>query len=95
MAAALPLGMRWLAAPAEPMPGDSHMPRVAAPDFGQSERFAVSPGREASGVFNMPGGQSGHPLSPNFLGGHADWVAGRATPLLPGATTNTLRFVPR
>ena len=95
MAAGLPLGMRWLAAPAEPMPGDSHMPRVAAPDFGQSERFAVSPGREASGVFNMPGGQSGHPLSRNFLGGHADWVAGRATPLLPGATTNTLRFVPR
>ena len=95
MAAALPLGARWLAAPAEPMPGDSHMPRVAAPDFGQSERFAVSPGREASGVFNMPGGQSGHPLSRNFLGGHADWVAGRPTPLLPGATTNTLRFVPR
>ena len=94
MAAGLPLGMRWLAAPAEPMPGDSHMPRVAAPDFGQSERFAVSPGREASGVFNMPGGQSGHPLSRNFLGGHADWVAGRATPLLPGATTNTLRFLP-
>jgi len=95
MAAALPLGARWLAAPAEPMPGDNHMPRVAAPDFGQSERFVVSPGREASGVFNMPGGQSGHPLSRNFLGGHADWVAGRPTPLLPGATTNTLRFVPR
>ena len=94
MAAALPLGKRWLAAPAEPMPGDSHMPRVAAPDFGQSERFAVSPGREASGVFNMPGGQSGHPLSRNFLAGHADWVAGRPTPLLPGPTTNTLRFVP-
>jgi penicillin amidase len=95
MASGLPLGMRWLAAPAEPLPGDSHMPRVAAPEFGQSERFAVSPGREASGVFNMPGGQSGHPLSRNFLGGHADWVAGRPTPLLPGATTNSLRFVPR
>ena len=95
MAAALPLGARWLAAPAEPMPGDSHMPRVAAPDFGQSERFVVSPGREASGVFNMPGGQSGHPLSANFLGGHADWVAGRATPLLPGPPAHTLSFVPR
>ena len=95
MAAALPLGMRWLAAPAEPMPGDSHMPRVAAPDFGQSERFAVSPGREASGVFNMPGGQSGHPLAAWFLAGHADWVAGRPTPLLPGPATHTLRFVPR
>ena len=95
MAASLPLGARWLAAPAEPMPGDSHMPRVAAPDFGQSERFAVSPGREASGVFSMPGGQSGHPLSRNFLGGHADWVAGRATPLLPGTPAHTLRFAPR
>ena len=95
MAAALPLGSRWLAAPAEPMPGDSHMPRVGAPDFGQSERLVVSPGQEASGVFNMPGGQSGHPLSPNFLGGHADWVAGRATPLLPGPPVHTLRLVPR
>ncbi len=95
MAAALPLGARWLAVPADQLPGDSHMPRVAAPDFGQSERLVVSPGHEASGVFNMPGGQSGHPLSPNFLGGHADWVAGRATPLLPGATLHTLRFAPR
>jgi penicillin amidase len=95
MAAALPLGARWLAAPADQLPGDSHMPRVAAPDFGQSERLVVSPGHEASGVFNMPGGQSGHPLSPNFLGGHADWVAGRATPLLPGAPAHTLRFEPR
>ena len=95
MASGLPLGMRWLAAPAEPIPGDSHMPRVAAPDFGQSERFVVSPGREASGVFNMPGGQSGHPLSPYFLAGHADWLAGRPTPLLPGPTTHSISFVPR
>ncbi|MGZ5240355.1 MAG: penicillin acylase family protein [Caldimonas sp.] len=95
MAAALPLGARWLAAPAEPMPGDSHMPRVAAPDFGQSERLVVAPGHEASGVFNMPGGPSGHPLSGWFLGGHEDWVAGRATPLLPGAPAHTLAFVPR
>ena len=94
MAAALPFGSRWLAAPAEPMPGDSHMPRVAAPKFGQSERFVVSPGHEASGVFNMPGGQSGHPLSRDFLAGHADWVAGTATPLLPGAVAHTLTFVP-
>lgn len=95
MAAALPLGTRWLAAPPQPMPGDSDMPRVATPDFGQSERLVVSPGREASGVFNMPGGQSGHPLGRNFLAGHDDWVAGRATPLLPGAPAHTLGFVPR
>ncbi len=94
MAAALPLGMRWLAAPPQPMAGDSHMPRVAAPDFGQSERMVVSPGREASGIFNMPGGQSGHPLSRHFLAGHAEWVAGTAAPLLPGAAVHTLTLTP-
>ena len=34
------------------------------PGFGASERFAVSPGHEAQAYFHMPGGQSGHPLSP-------------------------------
>ena len=52
--------------------------------------MTVSPGREEEGVFNMPGGQSGHPLSPFFLNGHADWVAGKATPFLPGAAKYTL-----
>ena len=94
MASSLPLGMRWLAAPPQPMAGDSHMPRVAAPAFGQSERMVVSPGREASGIFNMPGGQSGHPLSRHFLAGHADWVAGTAAPLLPGAAAHTLTLTP-
>ena len=55
MASALPFGARWLAAPAEPLPGDSHMPRVAAPAFGQSERFVVAPGREASGRLQHAG----------------------------------------
>jgi penicillin amidase len=95
MAGSLPFGAHWLAAPAEPLPGDSHMPRVAAPSSGQSERFVITPGREAEAVFNMPGGQSGHPLSRWFLAGHADWVAGRPTPLLPGETAHTLAFVPR
>jgi penicillin amidase len=87
-----PILQRWLAAPADMLPGDSNMPRVAGRRFGQSERLTVSPGREEEGVFNMPGGQSGHPLSPFFLAGHEDWVAGRPTPLLPGAPVHTLTF---
>jgi penicillin amidase len=75
------------------LPGDSHMPRVSGIKFGQSERMTVSPGREEQGIFNMPGGQSGHPLSPFFLRGHDDWVAGRPTPLLPGPARHTLTFV--
>jgi len=84
-----------LGAPADPLPGDAHMPRVAGPKFGQSERMTVSPGREEEGLYNMPGGQSGHPLSPFFLAGHREWVKGQPVPFLPGKVKYTLRFVPQ
>ena len=91
---AVPALRPWLAAPSQALAGDAHMPRVAGPNFGQSERLTVSPGREEEGLYNMPGGQSGHPLSPFFLRDHAGWVEGKPTPLLPGAVKHTLRFVP-
>ncbi len=87
------LASRLDMAPVE-LPGDSHMPRVQSATFGASERFAVSPGRESDGYFHMPGGQSGHPLSPHYRAGHDDWAEGRATPFLPGATATTLTLVP-
>jgi penicillin amidase len=83
-----------LGAPADQLPGDANMPRVAGPKFGQSERMTVSPGREEEGLYNMPGGQSGHPLSPFFLAGHAAWAKGEPVPLLPGPAKHTLRFTP-
>jgi penicillin amidase len=86
---------RLLCMPFDQLSGDSNMPRVTAPDFGASERMVVSPGHEADGVIHMPGGQSGHPLSPYWGAGHEDWVHGRATPFLPGKTEHTLRLVPR
>jgi len=94
IAMALPALARWIGAPPDQLPGDANMPRVAGPKFGQSERMTVSPGREEDGLFDMPGGQSGHPLSPFFLRGHADWVKGTAKPLLPGRATHTLTFSP-
>jgi penicillin amidase len=84
----------WLAAPAEPLPGDFNMPRVQSPSFGASERMVVAPGREQDGIFEMPGGQSGHPLSPYFLAGHEAWVRGDATPFLPGPAVHTLVLAP-
>jgi penicillin amidase len=92
---ALPMLKRWLGAPPDQLPGDANMPRVAGPKFGQSERLTVSPGREEEGLFDMPGGQSGHPLSPWFLRGHEDWVRGTPTPLLPGPAQHTLVFTSR
>jgi penicillin amidase len=87
---AIPALAWWLAAPADQLAGDANMPRVAGNKLGQSERMTVSPGREEQGVFNMPGGQSGHPLSPYFLAGHQAWVKGVATPLLPGPAAHVL-----
>ncbi|MEO8811047.1 MAG: penicillin acylase family protein [Rhodanobacter sp.] len=88
----------WLAhfinMPDQPLPGDSNMPRVEVPGFGASERLDVSPGHEAQGILEMPGGQSDNPLSPFFGAGHEDWVHGRPTPLLPGKTEHTLSLKP-
>ncbi len=95
LALAIPLiGKRLLCMPPDPLPGDGSMPRVQGPSFGASQRMVVSPGREADGVIHMPGGQSGHFLSPYWGAGHDDWVHGRPTPFLPGKTERTLRLAP-
>ena len=85
---------RFIDMPDQPLPGDSNMPRVAAPGFGASERLDVAPGHEAQGILEMPAGQSDNPLSPYFGAGQQDWVEGRPTPLLPGKTQHTLTLEP-
>ena len=70
------------------------MPRVQGVSNGASERFVVSPGHEAEGIFHMPGGQSGHPLSPFYRAGHAAWVRGEPTPFLPGKTEYAITLQP-
>ena len=92
---ALPaLARSWLCMPADRLPGDRDMPRVQGPAFGASQRMVVSPGHEAEGLIHMPGGQSGHPLSPFWGAGHDAWVNGTPTPFLPGKTAYTLTLVP-
>jgi penicillin amidase len=84
----------WLSMPADPLPGDTNMPRVQEASFGASERFAVAPGREDQGIFHMPGGQSSNPLSRYFRAGHEAWVRGDPTPFLPGPTEHTIDLSP-
>lgn len=96
IARALPaLAKRWLCMPPDQLPGDRDMPRVQGPAFGASERMVVSPGHEQDGIVHMPGGQSGHPLSPFWGAGHDDWVHGRPASFLPGATYYTLQLRPK
>ena len=95
LSAALPLLSRFLDMPIESLPGGRRdMPRIQGPTYGASERFSVAPGHENEGYFEMPGGQSGHPLSPFYRAGFRDWAEGRATPLLPGPTAHRLLLHP-
>lgn len=95
LSAAIPFSGYWLNMPRRALPGDMDMPRVQSVSFGASERFAVSPGREDEGYFHMPGGQSGHPLSPYYDAGHEAWVRGRRLPFLPGQAAHLLVLIPK
>jgi penicillin G amidase len=94
LAPALPALSSLLDMPTLELPGDHDMPRVQDGPFGASERFAVSPGHEEQGYLTIPGGQSGHPLSPYYRAGFLAWAHGEALPFLPGATEHTLTLTP-
>ena len=85
---------RLIDMPAVALPGDAHMPRVQQVAFGASERFAVSPGHEQDGYFLLPGGESGHPLSPYYRSGFEAWARGEPQPFLPGPAQHTLTLKP-
>ena len=95
LSGAVPLLPRLVDMPTLELAGDHHMPRVQDGAFGASERFAVSPGRESEGYLQLPGGNSGHPLSPFYRSGFDDWARGVPTPFLPGPTQHTLTLRPR
>ena len=80
--------------PDDPQPGDLYQPRVSRPAVGASMRFIVTPGDEAKGIFHMPTGQTGHPLSPYYNAGHDDWAKARPSPFLPGTTKWQLTLQP-
>jgi penicillin G amidase len=93
---AVPALGRWLDLAPEELPGaPSAMPRIQGSSFGASERFVVAAGRESEGIFHMPGGQSGHFLSPFYRAGHDAWAQGRPTPFLPGSTQHRLVLQPK
>lgn len=91
---AIPLLSGLLDMPTQKLPGDHHMPRVQDGSFGASERFAVSPGRERDAYLELPGGPSGHPLSPYYRSGFDDWAQGVPTPFLPGSPQHVLTLQP-
>jgi penicillin G amidase len=84
----------WLDMPDAQVSGDSHMPKVHAGGFGVSERMIVSPGHEEHGLYNMPGGQSGHFLSPFYRSEMDHWLKVEPQPFLPGPKAHELELHP-
>jgi penicillin amidase len=94
LSSALPWLARLIDMPTLQLPGDYDMPRVQDGAVGASERFAVSPGREAEGYLDIAGGQSGHPLSPYYRAGFREWAEGKPLPFLPGPKRHELLLNP-
>jgi len=94
LASAIPYFGHWLNMPASQLTGDSHMPRVQHPAFGQSQRMVVAPGHEQQGILVIPTGQSGHPLSPFYRADHQYWQAAVALPFLPGPKKYQQQLLP-
>ncbi len=91
---ALPIIGQWLNMPKVELSGDVWMPKAQKPAAGISERMIVSPGHEDQAIFHMPGGQSGHPLSPFYKAGYMDWVEGKESAFLPGKAKYDLQLMP-
>lgn len=86
---------RLLDMPEDSLSGCPYCVRVAGPDFGASERLAVSPRHIDEGILHMPGGQSSHPLSPHYRDQQAYWVEGLPLPLQSGKAEHSLILQPR
>lgn len=74
--------------------GDRYMPAVQGRYFAASQRFIVQPGDEENAILTVPGGQSGHPLSPFYRSGFDDYVSMAHTSLLPGEPLYQIQFTP-
>ncbi|BET65567.1 penicillin acylase family protein [Opitutales bacterium ASA1] len=77
-----------------PVSGDSSAINARLRQHGPSGRMVVSPGAERAGILHLPGGQSGHPLSPFYRAGHEAWLRGQPTAFLPGEPKHRLSLAP-
>lgn len=94
LAGALP-GLGWiLDMPDDELPGCGFCVRLTTGTLSASERFVVSPGHSEDGMFHMPGGQSGHPLSPHYRDQQGLWVSGAPLSFSFGRTRHTLTVRP-
>lgn len=91
---ALPLAGALLDMPPVPGACNSFCVKVLHAQHGASERMVISPNHAGEGILQMPGGQSGHPLSPHFRDQQRSWEDGSGSPYLPEKIGHTLKLLP-
>lgn len=91
---AIPALSGFLDFPAYRLSGCTFCINVIAEGYGVSERLVVSPGHSSEGVLQMPGGQSGHPLSSHYDDQHVFWAELLAMPLELDFIRHRLRLIP-
>jgi len=69
--------------------------KVMGSGHGASERLVLSPGHPENGIFQMPGGQSGHPFSQHYRDQQLFWQNGIAAPLQTNAKLHSLSVLPQ
>ncbi len=94
LSGALPGFSLLLDMPESEAPGCEDCVRVMSGNVSASERLVVSPGLPEQGILHMPGGQSGHPLSPHYRDQYRAWRDGTALPFAGSESRHTLTLVP-
>lgn len=88
-------GMQFLLdMPRTAVPGCDFCVRVDAEAMGATERLVVSPGHWDDGILQIPGGQSGHPLSKNYRDQYTFWLHGQPIHFVSDITTSRLQLMP-
>lgn len=88
------LAAGWLDMTPAPGACNGFCVKVLQGQHGASQRMVVAPDHLEDAILHMPGGQSGHPLSPHYRDQHPAWQQGEPLPFLPGAVEHALRLVP-
>lgn len=74
--------------------GDSLVPRVERTRHSATLRMTVDLGNLRNSIYIQPGGQSGHPLSPNYKDQFQIWYEGKAVRLYPERVVGSFRLNP-
>ena len=69
--------------------------KVMSDNHSASERLVLAPGHPEDAIFDMPTGQSGHPLSSHYRDQQPYWRDGVAAPWQSKAASATLHFLPQ